>query len=44
MTDYDIFEIKLQMAMLTKLYDANLITYDKYIFAREHYNKQLLDK
>jgi hypothetical protein len=44
MSNYEIFEIKLQMAMLTKLYNANLITYDKYISTREYYSKQLIDK
>jgi hypothetical protein len=44
MSDYDIFITKLKIAMNKEVYEANLITYDKYIYVAEQLQKRLIDK
>lgn len=43
MTDYDIFIVKLKLAEVKRVFEANLITYDTYIYASEQLNKRLID-
>jgi hypothetical protein len=43
-TDYNTFIVNLKIAMTKEIYDANLITHDRYLYMVEELRKRLIDK
>ena len=41
MKDYDVFIVNLKIAMTKEIYDANLISYDRYLYMVEELRKRL---